>query len=230
MNVLVCEDDEKILSGLSELFEREGYTVFPARSGQEAIRLFERETPDFVCLDIMLPDGSGFDVCKALRQRNSDTPIMCISARVTESDRVLGLELGADDYMTKPFSTNEVLSRVRAITRRCLRTKRSLGEAATPPFPIGALMVWPDELRAEHAGVDIELSLREVKILSLLVERRGKAVDRDTLFNVCWSMNYLPNSRTLDQHISKLRKKVGDDPKHPRIIETVHGVGYRYRG
>ena len=230
MKVLVCEDDENILRGLVQLFEREGYSVIPARTGAEALRLFERESPQFVCLDIMLPDGSGYDLCKALRERDKETPIMVISARASESDRVLGLELGADDYVTKPFGTNEVLSRIRAITRRCLRTKRRMGEVETPPFPIGELLVHPDELRAERDGIQIELSLREIKILSLLVERRGKAVDRDTLFNVCWSMNYLPNSRTLDQHISKLRKKVGDDPKHPRIIETVHGVGYRYRG
>ena len=230
MKVLVCEDETRIRRGLVEILQNDGYDTVEAEQGAQALELYKREKPDFICLDIMLPGISGYDVCRALRKHDERTPIMFITAKSEEIDRVIGLELGADDYVIKPFGVNEVLSRIRAITRRCYRERQQEDEeTAAEEFFIGGITVRPKELCAIVKGREIELSLRDVKILRLLLQEEGKVLHRDTLFNQCWGMNYLPNSRTLDQHISKLRKKIGDDPKNPRIIETVHGVGYRFR-
>ncbi|MCB0325509.1 MAG: response regulator transcription factor, partial [Bdellovibrionales bacterium] len=186
---------------------------------------FETQRPDFICLDIMMPGMSGYDVCRKIRARDEQTPIIFISAKSEEIDKVLGLELGADDYIMKPFGMNEVIARIRAITRRCYRAERKEELSA---FQMRDLEVRPRELRAVRGEEVIELSLREVKILSLLKAHAGKLLERDTFFNKCWGVDYLPNSRTLDQHISKLRKKIERDPKQPDIIETIHGAGYRY--
>lgn len=226
MKVLVCEDDTKIRKGLAEILTGEGYQVVEAEDGTATLGLFQQERPDFVLLDIMMPGMSGYDLCRKFRTECEATPIMFISAKSEEIDRVLGLELGADDYLVKPFGVNEVISRIRAITRRCTRSS----EAAEPEFPLGPLQIRPRELRAYRGSERIELSLCDVKILTLLHRERGKVVDRDMLFDECWGMNHVPNSRTLDQHISKLRKKLGDDPRHGELIETVHGVGYRTGG
>jgi DNA-binding response OmpR family regulator len=227
MKVLVAEDDDKIRKGLVEILEEEGYQAVQARNGNEALRLFESERPRFVCLDIMMPGRSGYDVCRAIRASGDDVPIIFISAKSEEIDKVLGLELGADDYILKPFGLKEVIARIRAVTRRCF--KQAAAPTALPDFRIADLVVRPGELRALRGSAAIELSLRETKLLQLFASNPGKVLDRDAIFNQCWDMNYLPNSRTLDQHISKLRKKIEADPKMPVIIETVHGAGYRYQ-
>lgn len=229
MKVLICEDEVKIRKGLVEILQTEGYETFEASDGDEAIKIFREYSPDFICLDIMLPKVSGYDVCRAIRRENADIPIMFITARTQEIDRVIGLELGADDYVVKPFGVNEVISRIRAITRRCYRQKTSFVDGKEEVFEIERFIIYPSELVARSDEKEVELSLREVKILQLLQQEEGKIVTRDFMFDTCWGMNYLPNSRTLDQQISKLRKKIEDDPKNPKIIETVHGVGYRYR-
>ena len=229
MKVLIAEDDLHIRNGLKDLLEAEGYDTLLAADGQESLQLFEQEQPDFVLLDIMMPKRNGYDVCRDIRRRDESIPIIFISAKSEEIDRVVGLELGADDFIMKPFGTKEVVARIRAITRRCLRHRISELTAA-PMFQLGDVQVYPAELRAWRNDVNIELSLRDVKILTLLHRQRGKVVDRDTLFNECWGRNYLPSSRTLDQHISKLRKALERDPRDPTIIKTVHGVGYRYDG
>jgi len=226
MKVLVVEDDENIRRGLMDILETEGYETIGAANGIEGLACVEREAPDFVFLDIMMPEMNGYDVCRAIRRNDMALPIIFISAKSEEIDKVLGLELGADDFITKPFGVKEVVARVRAVSRRCLQ-KRSSSELPER-FEMDGLLVFPPELRARRGDTTIELSLRDVKILVLLYRNKGRVVDRDKLFDECWGMDYLPSSRTLDQHISKLRKRVERDPKDPAIIKTVHGVGYRY--
>ena len=227
MKVLVAEDDEHTRNGLVEILEAEGYEAVAARDGKEAVELFEKERPDFICLDIMMPGTSGYDVCKQIRAVDDSVPLIFISAKSEEIDKVLGLELGADDFIVKPFGVKEVVARIRAITRRCLARGKKPGEAS---FKLGDLKVFPAELRARRGDHTIELSLREVKLLELFNQNPGVVLDRNTIFNACWGVDYLPSSRTLDQHISKLRKRIELDPKNPKIIQTVHGAGYRYEG
>ena len=227
MKVLVGEDDAYIRNGLQELLEGEGYRTVQAADGAASLVLFLRERPDFVLLDIMMPKRNGYDVCREIRRVDDAVPVIFISAKSEEIDRVIGLELGADDFIVKPFGTKEVIARIRAVTRRCLRRTNA---SAPPSLDFGELTVYPAELRARRGDDCIELSLRDVKILTLLHRERGKVVSRDSLFNECWGRDYLPSSRTLDQQISKLRKAIEREPKVPEIIHTVHGVGYRYDG
>ena len=228
MKVLVAEDDAHTREGLSEILSAEGYEVLVASDGREAFELFERESPDFVCLDVMMPGVDGYEVCKRIRSLNATVPIIFISAKSEEIDKVLGLELGGDDFIVKPFGVKEVIARIRAVSRRFLAAK---GEGEAPAsFEMGDLEVLPAELRARRGDQVFDLSLRDVKILQFLHANRGKALDRNAIFNHCWGMHYLPSSRTLDQHISQLRKRIEVDPKSPKIIRTVHGLGYRYDG
>ena len=225
MKVLIAEDDDHIRNGLAEVLESEGYQTLPARDGQEALDMFEREKPDFVCLDIMMPGVDGYEVCREIRRRDATVPVIFISAKSEEIDRVVGLELGADDFIMKPFGVREVIARIRAVTRRCMAAR---AQGRTPSsFTIQDLEVVPAELRARRGDTVIDLSLRDVRILELLYRRRGEVVDRNTFFDECWGIDYMPNSRTLDQHISQLRKRIERDPKNPAIIRTIHGVGYR---
>jgi len=226
MRVLVAEDDENIRNGLIEILKMEGYQTLSARDGKEALELYNAESPDFICLDIMMPGVNGYDVCREIRKENQQIPVIFISAKSEEIDKVIGLELGADDYIIKPFGLKEVIARIRAVTRRAFITARK--DTAPRNFTIADLEVHPDELRAFRDDEMIDLSLRDVKILELLYTNIGKAVNRDMLFNECWGIDYLPNSRTIDQHVSQLRKRIEKDQKNPEIIKTVHGVGYRY--
>jgi DNA-binding response OmpR family regulator len=227
MKVLVCEDDTKLRKGLVEILTQEGYQTVEAGNGADALKLFSECSPDLVCLDIMMPQMSGYDVCRKIRSTNEQVPVIFISAKSEEVDKVLGLELGADDYIQKPFGMREVIARIRAVTRRTLKRKEP--SQTDDDFTIGPWRVVPSELQALTGDQAIELSLREVQILRLFSRNDGKVLNRDTIFDECWGVDHYPNSRTLEQHISKLRKKVEADPKNPQIIQTVHGVGYRYR-
>jgi DNA-binding response OmpR family regulator len=226
MKIMVAEDDRLTRQGLVDIFEDEGYETVAAADGKEALACFVENNPDVVCLDIMMPDISGYDVCREIRRVNESVPILFISAKSEEIDKVLGLEIGADDYIVKPFGVKEVVARIRAVTRRHARSQPTAGIY----FKIGDLQVHPDELRAVRGKKIIELSLRDVSILKLFADSKGKVLDRDTIFNKCWGIDYMPNSRTLDQHISQLRKRIEKDPGHPAIIITVHNAGYRYDG
>tara|TARA_Y100001934_G_C12222777_1_gene711532 strand:- start:359 stop:1045 length:687 start_codon:yes stop_codon:yes gene_type:complete len=226
MKVLIAEDDSLIRQGLRELLQVEGYQVIEAPDGAVALASFREHQPDFVCLDVMMPHLSGYDVCRQIRQENSDVPIIFITAKSEEIDKVLGLELGADDFITKPFGVREVQARVRAVSRRCL--KRQTPSPEKEPFDMGDLTIHPLELRAKRGEEAIDLSLRDLAILQLLHERAGQVVDRQLMTDECWGHDYLPNSRHLDQQISQLRKRIEVDPKNPQIIRTVHGAGYRY--
>lgn len=231
MKVLIAEDDQYIREGLSELLEQEGYETLQAEHGQQALDFYNSQDCNLVLLDIMMPEMDGFTVCKAIRKKDENIPIIFITAKSEEIDQVVGLELGADDYIIKPFGTREVIARIRAVTRRCLQQQRETSKPEhTENLVMNDLVVYPDELKAKRGELIFELSLRDSKILLLLFKNKGKIVDRDTLFNECWGRDYLPSSRTLDQHISKLRKLIEQDHKNPIIIKTVHGVGYRFDG
>ncbi|HMB70961.1 MAG TPA: response regulator transcription factor [bacterium] len=230
MKVLIAEDDPNTRAGLEEILRDEGYQTVCAADGREALDLFRREQPDFVCLDVMMPEISGYDVCRQIRRVSPDVPVIFLSAKSEEIDRVVGLELGADDYILKPFGVREVLARIRAVTRRTLTRRKDTGHesGAAGPFRMDDLEIRPAELRARRGEETIDLSLRDVRILQLLFRHRGEVVTRDMLFDECWGLDHVPQSRTLDQHISQLRKRIERDPKSPRIIRTVHGAGYRH--
>lgn len=237
MKILIAEDDHFTRQGLTDIFEKEGYTVIATDNGEKAVKLFRIERPDFVCLDIMMPGRNGYDVCRAIRKEDSEIPVIFLSAKSEEIDKVLGLELGADDYISKPFGVKEVIARIRAVTRRSLArgSAESSREGADirplaemEPFVMDDLTVYPSELRAQRGEAVIDLSLREVKILAAFAENRGKVLDRNVLYNAGWGSPYLSDSRTLDQHISGLRRKIERDPKSPSIITTVHAAGYRF--
>lgn len=227
MKILLAEDDEFTRRGLADIFEEEGYTVITAADGEEALQMFREKKPDLICLDIMMPKMNGYDVCKNIRKGNKKIPVLFLSAKSEEIDKVLGLELGADDYISKPFGVKEVIARIRAVTRRCIPHTADVGGG---PFFLGDLLVRPAELKAFREGQEIDLSLRDVKILSFFAENQGKVISRDDLYDAGWGYSHLPNSRTLDQHVSQLRKKIEANPKEPKIIITVHTAGYRYPG
>ena len=228
MKVLIAEDDDHIRNGLAEVLEGEGYRTVAARDGAEALDAFAREKPDFVCLDIMMPGVDGYEVCRQIRRDDPAVPVIFISAKSEEIDRVVGLELGADDFIMKPFGVREVTARIRAVTRRCFASRAA--EARPASFRLEDIEVFPAELRARRGERVIDLSLRDVAILELFHKHQGEVLDRNTIFDACWGQDYMPNSRTLDQHISQLRKRIEKDPKNPSIIRTVHGAGYRYDG
>ncbi len=225
MKVLIVEDDMLTRDGLAELLNAEGYDVTVAENGEVAVAQFEAARPDFVCLDVMMPKMSGYEVCRHIRQQDDQIPIIFISAKSEEIDKVVGLELGADDFIVKPFGVKEVLARIRAVTRRCLGNQPT---ERVSEFMMKDLLVRPAELRAIRGEETIDLSLRDIQILQLLFEQSGKAVDRQSMFQKCWGLQHVQNSRTLDQHISQLRKRIEVDAKSPEIIKTVHGVGYRF--
>ncbi len=224
MRVLVAEDDPVTLETVSACLREEGYTVVGAVDGREALERWRSGRPDLLCLDIMMPGLDGFEVCRRVRKEDAAVPILFLSAKNEEVDVVVGLELGADDFVRKPFGKRELLARVRAALRR----RRSTSPESAS-FDFGDWSVFPAELRAERGGVEVELSPREVAILTVLRERIGEAVTRDTLHDHCWGLDYYPESRTLDQHIAKLRKKIDPEVPGNGLIETVRGLGYRLR-
>ncbi len=227
MKILLAEDDELTREGLAEVLRAEGYDVFQAENGLEALRLFESEGPDFVCLDVMMPEMDGYEVCRQIRMKDSQVPVVFITAKGEEIDTVVGLELGADDYIVKPFGTKAVIARIRAVTRR-LNSSREDDESGLDEFVMDDLRIFPSQLRAVRGQEVIDLGLKDIKLLRLFFDNRTKVLDRNTIMNECWGVDYLPSSRTLDQHISQLRRKIEKNPSNPSIIRTVHGAGYRY--
>ena len=225
MKVLIADDDPVTLEALTACLRGEGFEAFPAAHGVEALELAEKHRPDVVCLDIMMPKLDGYEFCRRVRRADSSVPILFLSAKNEEIDVVVGLELGADDFIRKPFGKRELLARVRSALRRRVARK---GQAA-PSFTLHDLTVFPDELRATRGTHSIELTPREAAMLRLLHEHAGCPVHRDTFLDRCWGLDYFPESRTLDQHIAQLRRKIEPDPAAPVIIETVRGIGYRYR-
>ncbi len=230
MKILIAEDDPVTLDSIDECLRSEGFSTVLAENGRRAVDLWKTERPDLVCLDIMMPEIDGYDVCRTIRSVDKTLPVLFLSAKNEEIDIVVGLEIGADDFIRKPFGKHELIARVRSVLRRSELSQSSAGFPKS--FCIrNEITIYPSHLRAtlESSGEEIDLSPREIAILHVLNERRGEAVHRDELHDRCWGSEYYPESRTLDQHIAKLRKRIEPDPSEPTIIETVRGVGYRVR-
>ncbi|KAA5545239.1 response regulator transcription factor [Roseiconus nitratireducens] len=230
LTILVAEDDPHTRMALAEVIGAEGFQVIEASDGQQAKNLFDNEPPDMACLDIMMPGISGYDLCRHFRKQSPTMPILFITAKAEEIDKVVGLELGGDDYIVKPFGTKEVVARIRAVARRCFPPKPESGSVpfSDAPFEMGDLEVFPREMRLRRDGETVALSRRELLILQTLASRAGEVVSRAELFRSAWEEDHFPNSRTIDQTISQLRKRIEQDPKNPSIIQTVYGVGYRF--
>ncbi len=226
--ILLIEDDATLAETLRYNLEREGYSVLSAIDGIHGLELARREHPNLLVLDVMLPRLDGFSVCRILRQE-SDIPIIMLTARQDEVDRIAGLELGADDYVSKPFSLGELLARVRAILRRSERRS-----AATPPtgnreiLEAGELRIDAKSRRAWRSKGELNLPQKEFDLLTCLMRNRGIALSRDLLLERVWGFDFLGDSRTVDVHIRWLREKIEANPAHPRYIQTVRGVGYRF--
>jgi DNA-binding response OmpR family regulator len=224
MKILIAEDDANLRAGLADLLALEGLDCIVAEDGEAAWTAFVEQAPALCLLDVMMPRLDGLDLCRRIRARDPATPILLLSAKGAEIDRVVGLEIGADDYIAKPFSARELVARIKAALRRV----RAQAAAPEKTFRMGDLAIDPEALRATRGAQGIDLAPRELAVLRALFERKGKAVSRDELFDLAWGRGYMPNSRALDQYVSALRKKIELDPARPRIIQTVHGVGYRY--
>jgi DNA-binding response OmpR family regulator len=223
MTILIAEDDPLTLDALATCIESEGFQTLRAADGRQALDLWRTRKPDLLCLDIMMPVVDGYEVCRRVRAADSHIPILFLSAKNEERDVVAGLELGADDFIRKPFTRAEVMARIRAALRR-LQPPGAEDDA----FTLGDLTVLPRSLSARRGRQTIDLTPREISILKLLQEHKGQPIQRDTFLDVCWGLDYFPNSRTLDQHILMLRKKIERDPAQPQIIVSVHGIGYRH--
>lgn len=226
-HILVAEDDTHILTGLIDTLESEGYRATPAGNGREAVDLFAAGTFDLVLLDVMMPALSGYDVCRAIRKKDEEVPVIMLTAKSEEIDKVLGLELGADDYITKPFGVHELLARIGAVLRRSQRNRPASKKAETH-FQFGPATIDARQYRGRIGKRSFDLSEREFKLLIYFRDNPDAVLSRDELLNAVWGIGYYGTTRTLDQHIAKLRKKIELDFGAPKTITTVHGVGYRY--
>jgi DNA-binding response OmpR family regulator len=222
--ILIIEDDRAILRGLKDNLEYDKYEVLTATDGEQGYCLIQEKKPDLIILDLMLPKMSGYELCRKVREEGLNTPILMLTARGEEVDRVLGLDLGADDYVTKPFSVPELLARVRAILRRVQQSKKG-------PLPnelrFGKVVIDFKRFEARRAGKVLNMSRKEFGILRLLAARVGEVVTRDELLDEVWGYEQYPTTRTVDNHIALLRSKLEEDPSKPRHLITVHGVGYK---
>ncbi len=223
--ILVVEDDPSILTGLIDLLEGEGYIVFKATDGNEAINIFNRDHPNLILLDIMIPGMSGYDVCKQIRKTDAVTPILMLTAKGQEVDKVVGLELGADDYIVKPFGIQELLARIRVAFRHRNLDNDNQDSA---PFSFGHISINPKTLEGKRGKTTFPVTQREIKLLQLFIKHKGEVLHRFKILDKAWGINYEGTTRTLDQHIAKLRQKIEDDPANPIYIQTVHGVGYKF--
>jgi len=224
--VLIIEDDPHILLGLEEVLKSEGYEIAACSRGDEAVASVVKFQPALIVLDVMLPGASGYDICKQLRAKKNSTPILMLTAKGQEIDKVIGLDLGADDYVTKPFGVRELLARIQALLRRT-------GAAATAkaddqsPFQIGSATIDPKTFQLKRGRAVAELTAKEVKLLQVFRAHTGEVLSRDKLLNEVWGYNYYGTTRTLDQVIVQLRKKLGDNGGEPKHLLTIHGVGYK---
>ena len=222
--ILIIEDQEDLVKGLILNLADEGYEVDYALDGKEGLAKALKEKPDLILLDIMLPGMNGLEICKELRQNKMDIPIVMLTAKGDEIDKVIGLEIGADDYISKPFSIRELLARVKAHLRRENRG----GESVAEVIQLETLKIDFGQFKIIRKGKEIGLTSLEVDVLRYLIGHNGKVVSRDDLLDKIWGYEKYPTTRTIDNHILKLRKKIEIDPNHPRHILTVYGGGYRF--
>jgi len=224
--VLIVEDDPHILLGLEEVLKSDGFDVAVCNRGDQAIDAVKKHRPTLILLDVMLPGLSGYDICKQLRAKKVATPILMLTAKGQEIDKVVGLDLGADDYVTKPFGVRELLARIHALLRRTAAAPSSEANAQAP-FQIGAATIDPRTFQLKREKAVEELTSKELKLLQLFAAHPGEVFSRDRLLNEVWGYNYYGTTRTLDQVIVQLRKKLGDNGDDPQHLLTVHGVGYK---
>ena len=222
--ILVVDDEEHIIELLKFNLENNGYTVLSADNGIDALRIAKQEVPQLVLLDLMLPKMDGYDVCKEIRKDSSisNMPIIMLTAKGEELDKILGLELGADDYLTKPFSVRELIARVKAILRR---TKV---QQLDKTLSFGSLVIDFSKHEVIKEGKKVELTLKEFELLEILIKNKGRVMTRDFLLDKIWGYEYVGETRTVDVHIRHLRQKIEDDDKNPRYVETIRGIGYRF--
>jgi DNA-binding response OmpR family regulator len=223
--ILIVEDQKDMVTGLVFNLEAQGHKVSAAYDGEAGLSSAEREKPDLIVLDIMLPKKDGFEVCRELRRKGHDVPILMLTARREEADKVLGLEIGADDYLTKPFGLSEFLARVRALLRR-----GSGKDVQLENCRFGTVEVDFKNYRASKDGGPVNLTQREFEMMKLFVKNRDKVISRNRFLNEIWGYDRFPTTRTVDAHIASLRQKLETDPEHPRFIVTAHGLGYKFIG
>jgi DNA-binding response OmpR family regulator len=223
--ILIIEDEPDLVLGLRNNLEYEGYEVITAQDGEQGLDLASQERPDLILLDIMLPRLSGLDVCRQLRSRGLQTPIIMLTARGQEIDKVIGLELGADDYVTKPFSLRELLARIHVQLRRLSRQETESGA-----YRFGAIELDFNKHQAFKSGQPLDLSAREFELLKYFIAHRGETVTREQLLDEVWGYNNFPLTRTVDNHVARLRQKIEENPAEPQHIITVHRVGYKFLG
>ncbi|HEY1718214.1 MAG TPA: response regulator transcription factor [Verrucomicrobiae bacterium] len=226
--ILIVEDDPHILLGLEEVLKSDGFDVASCNRGDLALEAVVKNKPALILLDVMLPGASGYDICKQLRAKKISTPILMLTAKGQEIDKVVGLDLGADDYVTKPFGVRELLARIHALLRRT----NSAGEKIDSEkiFKIGDATIDPKTFQLKRGKVVEELTAREIRLLQIFSAHAGEVLSRDKLLNEAWGYNYYGTTRTLDQVIVQLRKKLGDNGGEPRHLLTIHGVGYKLAG
>jgi two-component system alkaline phosphatase synthesis response regulator PhoP len=223
--ILIIEDEKDMVTGLKFNLEARGYTVVAAYDGESGYRKAIAEQPNLVILDLMLPKRNGYDVCKSLKEERPDLPIIMLTAKSQEAEIVTGLELGADDYVTKPFGVLELLARVKAVLRRS-----QSGTTIPEVYRVGDLEINFRKYNAQRKGKPVTLSPREYEILKYFIEKRGEIVSREDLLNQVWGYDTYPNTRTVDTHIAKLRQKIEDTPDEPEHLITMHGIGYKFLG
>jgi len=224
--ILIVEDDPHILLGLEEVLKSDGFDVAVCNRGDHAVDAVTKHRPSLIVLDVMLPGKSGYDICKELRAKKAAAPILMLTAKGQEIDKVVGLDLGADDYVTKPFGVRELLARIHALLRRVLPTPPT-GAVSDAPFQIGSATIDPKTFQLKRGKQVEELTAKELKLLQLFYAHPGEVLSRDRLLNEVWGYNYYGTTRTLDQVIVQLRKKLGDNGGEPKHLLTIHGVGYK---
>jgi DNA-binding response OmpR family regulator len=224
--ILIIEDEHDLVKGLKINLSDEGFEVDWADNGIEGLRKAIEEDPDLIILDIMLPGMNGLDVCRELRQKNIVTPIIMLTAKGEEIDKVVGLEIGADDYITKPFSVRELIARIKARLRSSGRAEKKIPEV----YSFGDIEIDFPGFKVRRKGKEVDLTSLEIEILRYFIIHQGKVVARNDLLNKIWGYESYPTTRTIDNHILKLRKKIEDDPSHPKHIISVYGGGYRFIG
>jgi DNA-binding response OmpR family regulator len=224
IKILIVEDNVDLSNGLELNLKKEGYKVLKAGTGEEALKIAIHDSPDLMILDVMLPGINGFDVCRELRQKSVGIPIIMLTAKSDEMDRVVGLELGADDYVTKPFGIRELLARIRV----CLR--RQPGQAKMPRYRFGNVEIDFEKYRATVDNRPVELTHKEYELLRYMIQNPDTVLSRDRLLDEVWGYESYPTTRTVDTHILKLRKKLEADPSNPKYILSVYGGGYRFVG
>jgi DNA-binding response OmpR family regulator len=226
--ILIVEDDPHILLGLEEVLRSECYETNSCNRGDQALAAVAKFQPSLIVLDVMLPGASGYDICKQLRAKKISTPILMLTAKGQEIDKVVGLDLGADDYVTKPFGVRELLARIQALLRRSSGgSVVSHPESDEPPFKIGEVTIDPKTFLLKRGKVTDELTAKELKLLQVFHAHAGEVLSRDKLLNEVWGYNYYGTTRTLDQVMVQLRKKLGDNGGEPKHLLTIHGVGYK---